>query len=166
MLSLEDVWIKADYTLHLRAQKHKECHCFQKNLDIKKNLPHQWCWLKTTVEAKSYKIKKNLLLKYQHVADVAVDFYSCATCLKGVFREEVERHYNPSIFKKFVCRKVALLKSLKFTTSKEPNSHSWWATGLILVSKYLEFRDLQSYRDVFLISEFWKKVTPSRFSGF
>ena len=27
-----------------------------------------------------------LPMKYQHVADVVVEFYSCATCVKGVGR--------------------------------------------------------------------------------
>ena len=29
-------------------------------------------------------VKKILLMKYQHVANVVVEFYSCATCVKGV----------------------------------------------------------------------------------
>ena len=31
------------------------------------------------------------------------------------------------------CRKIVPLKSFKFATSKQPNSHSFWATWLILV---------------------------------
>ena len=39
-----------------------------------------------TVQAKNGKIKKKILLmKDQHVADVVVEFYSCATCVKGVY---------------------------------------------------------------------------------
>ena len=40
-----------------------------------------------TVQAKIYQIKKKLFAsneKYQHVADVFVEFYSCATSAKGV----------------------------------------------------------------------------------
>ena len=34
---------------------------------------------------KKYQIKKKLLLtKYEHVADVVLKVYSCATCVKGV----------------------------------------------------------------------------------
>ena len=46
-----------------------------------------------------------------------------------------------------VRRKIAFLKSLKFATSKEPNSHSFWAKGLILAWKEAEFCDLQNYRE-------------------
>ena len=39
-------------------------------------------------------------MKYQYVADVVLELYSCAACVKG-FRG-FERHYNPSIFKKYM----------------------------------------------------------------
>ena len=55
-----------------------------------------------------------------------------------------------------VCNKVAHLKSFNFATSKEPNPHSFWATGLILVLQKAEFCLLQSYR-VFLNSRNLKK---------
>ena len=35
-------------------------------------------------------------MKYKHLVDVVVEFYSCATCEKGV--GGVERHYHPSKF--------------------------------------------------------------------
>ena len=47
---------------------------------------------------------------------------------------------------------------VKISTSTEPNSHSFWATGLILVSKEAEFCALQSHREIFSIFEFWKKL--------
>ena len=37
-------------------------------------------------------------MKYQQVADVVVELYTCATCVKGF--KGLERHYNPSLFKK------------------------------------------------------------------
>ena len=37
-------------------------------------------------------------MKYQHVADVVVEFYSCAKCVKGGLGG-VDRHYYPSVFK-------------------------------------------------------------------
>ena len=49
-------------------------------------------------------------------------------------------------FLRNVCRKIALLKSFTFATSKEPKSHSFWVTGLIWVSKEAEFCGLQRYR--------------------
>ena len=45
-----------------------------------------------------------------------------------------------------------------FATSKEPNSHSFWATWLILVSKEAEFWDLQSYREFFFNFRILKKL--------
>ena len=95
-------------------------------------------------------------MKYQHVADVDMEFYSCATCVKGVLGG-VEQHYNPWQYLGDVCRKIALLKSLIFATSKEPKSHSFWAIGQILVSKEAEFFDLQGYR-FFFIFPILKKI--------
>ena len=54
--------------------------------------------------------------------------------------------------KHHVYRKIALLKSLNFTSSNEPKSHSFQATGLILVSKEAEFCAQQSYGDFFQFS--------------
>ena len=34
---------------------------------------------------KMTELKKNLLMKYQDVANVVVEFYSCATCVKAVW---------------------------------------------------------------------------------
>ena len=85
------------------------------------------------------KLKKKkilLLMKYQHVADV-VEFYSCTTCakgVKGVLNSSSIHQYSGN-----VCRKIALLKSFNFATSKEPNSHKFLATGQILVSKEADF---------------------------
>ena len=42
--------------------------------------------------------KMLLLMKYQHVADVAVEIHSCAKCVKGGLGG-VDRHYYPSVFK-------------------------------------------------------------------
>ena len=63
-----------------------------------------------------------------------------------------------------VCRKIALLKSFNFTTSKEVNSHIFWAAGLVLVSKEEEFCDLQSYRVFFQFSNSDKNYTIWNFS--
>ena len=71
-------------------------------------------------------------MKYQLVADVVAELYSCATCVKGVY----------GVW-------TTLLKSFNFATFKEPNPHSFWALGLILVWKEAEFCDLQSYRQFF-----------------
>jgi len=105
-------------------------------------------WFKGTVRPKNDQIKKKklLLMKYEHVADV-VKFYSCATCVKGVYgglNATTIHHYLRN-----VRRKVAPLKSFKFATSKESNSDSFWARGLILASKEVEFCELQSYREFF-----------------
>ena len=66
---------------------------FSKHFEVK---------LKGTVSPKNDKIFKQfflLLMKYRHVADVVVEFYSCAKCVKGL--RGFERHYNSSIFKKY-----------------------------------------------------------------
>ena len=81
--------------------------------------------------------KKKNLMNYQHVADVVVEFYSCATCIKGGLGG-VEQHYNASIFKKCLL-KSRCQEKFKFSFSKEPTYHSFWATGLILVSKEAVF---------------------------
>ena len=74
--------------------------------------------------------------------------------------EGVERHYNSSVFNKY------LQKDRSPATSKEPKSHVFWATGLILESKEAEFRDLQSYREFFSIFEFWQKLHSLKFQFF
>ena len=64
-----------------------------------------------------------LLMKDEHVADVVVKFYSCATYVKGVYgglNATTIHHYLRN-----VRRKVALLKRFHFSTSKESNSHSF-----------------------------------------
>ena len=56
---------------------------------------------KGTVPPKNDQIFKNVflpLMKYQHVADVVVEYYSCATCVKGVGGGEVERQGVPFQF--------------------------------------------------------------------
>ena len=112
----------------------------------------------------SNSLKKIVLLptKYEHVADVVVKFYSCTTYVKGVqgrLNATPIQHYL-----KNVRRKFALLQSLKFLTSKESNSHSFWATGLVLVSKEAEFCDVQSYWEFFFsIFEFWKDLRRQDF---
>ena len=64
-----------------------------------------------------------------------------------------------------VCRKIALLKSLNFANSKEPNFHNFWATWLILVSKEAEFCDLKCYREFFFsIFEISKNYAVWNFS--
>ena len=71
------------------------------------------------------KIKKKplLLTKYEHVADVVVKLYSCATFLNrayGGLNATKTHQYLGN-----VCRKIALLKNFNFATSNEPNSHSF-----------------------------------------
>ena len=53
--------------------------------------------------------------------------------------------------------KISMKKTIFFTTSKEPNSHSFWATGLILVSKEAEFCAVQGYKVFFFIFRILKK---------
>ena len=87
-------------------------------------------------------------MKFHHVADVVVKFYKCVMCVN-----EVLGGLNTTTIRQYLrnsCRKIALLKSLNFATSKESNFHSFRATGLMLVSKYADFCDLQSYREFFL----------------
>ena len=57
----------------------------------------------------------------------------------------------------YVYRKFALLKSFNFTTSKERNSHSFQAKGLILVSPETKFCFLQSRRELFFNFRILKK---------
>ena len=92
--------------------------------------------------------KKNFASnEVSHVADVVVQFYSCATCVKGVLVELSSTTIHQYLGN--VCKKIALLKSFNFVTSKEPNSFSFWATGLIMVPKEAEFFDPQSTREFF-----------------
>ena len=48
-------------------------------------------------------------------------------------------------------RKIAHLKRFNFANSKEPDSHSFWATGLILVPKEADVCGQQSYREFFFL---------------
>ena len=67
--------------------------------------------------------KKLLLMKYEHVADVVVKFFSCATCVNGFdggLNATTIHHYLRN-----ARRKVALLKSFKIVTSKESNYDSF-----------------------------------------
>ena len=68
--------------------------------------------------------KKNLLpTKFEHVADLVVKFYSCATYVKGFvggLNATTSHHYLRN-----VRREVALLKSFNFAASKESNSPSF-----------------------------------------
>ena len=62
-------------------------------------------------------------MKYQHVADAVVEFYSCATCVN-----EVYGGLNATKFHQYlrnVCRNIALLKSFSFATFEEPSSHNF-----------------------------------------
>ena len=64
-------------------------------------------------------------------------------------------------------KKNALLKTLDCTTSKEPNSHCFRATGLIMVSKEANFCDLQFNTDfVFQFSNSEKKLRRLEFQFF
>ena len=85
-------------------------------------------------------------MKYQHIEGVVVKLHNCLTCvnrgLGGGLNATTIREYLRKI-----CRKIALLKSFNFATSKESNPHSFRATGLILVSEEAELYDLQSYRE-------------------
>ena len=81
--------------------------------------------LKGTVQVKITKFENIFLrlMKCQHVADVVVEFYSCATCVKGDLRG-----LNSTIIRQYlrnVRRKIALLKGFNFETSKESNSYSF-----------------------------------------
>ena len=60
-------------------------------------------------------------MKYQHIADVVVEFYCYATCVNGVLGG-VEQHDNPSIFKKFL-QNNRFAEKFQFATSKEQSSH-------------------------------------------
>ena len=103
-----------------------------------------------------------LLMKNQHVADVVVEFYGCVKCAKGVYGG-----LNGTTIHQYlrnVCRKFALLKSFNFATSKEPSSHSFWATGLILVSKKRKFWIYKVTESFFLIFETYKIYTVWNFS--
>ena len=99
-------------------------------------------------------------MKYQHVADVMVEFYSCATCVGGggggLNGTTIHQYLRN------VCIKIALLNSLNFATSNEPNSCSFRGTALILVTKKAEFCDLQSYGKFFFPN--FEKITASEFS--
>ena len=55
-----------------------------------------------------------LLTKYQHVADVVVEFYSCTTCVKGVYGG-----LNGTTIHQY------FKKCLQKNRSKEPSSHSF-----------------------------------------
>ena len=57
-------------------------------------------------------------------------------------------------------------KLKKNSTYKKTSAHSFWATGLILVSNEAEFCALQSNRDFFSISEFVKKLRLLEFQFF
>ena len=70
----------------------------------------------------------------------------CDMCKGG--SGAVERHYHPSIFIKYL-QKNRSPEKFQFATSNEPNSHSFWARGLILKWKEAEICNLQSYREVF-----------------
>ena len=103
-------------------------------------------------------------MKFQHVADVAVEFYSCATCLKGV-----QRRLNSTKIHQYlrsVCRKIALLKSLNFATSKEPNSHIFLRYR---TDRYQNKRNFVIYkvtRGFFFNFRILIKDTPSEISVF
>ena len=86
-------------------------------------------------------------MRYHHVADILVEIYNCATCVNWVYGglNAIKMHQ----YLTNVCRKIALLKSFNFETSKESNSHSFWATEPILVSKEAQFCDLQNYTEFF-----------------
>ena len=64
------------------------------------------------------------------------------------------------------AEKNTLLKILNFANSKELNSHSFWATGQILVSKESQFSDLETYREFFFNFRILRKITPSGISDF
>ena len=96
------------------------------------------------------KFSKNfflLLIICQHVADVVVKSYSSATCVKGVGRDWTA--LQSINIEEIWTRKIALLKIFNFAPSNEPNSHSFWATRLILVPKEAEVCSLQSNREFF-----------------
>ena len=93
------------------------------------------------------KLSKNgflLLMKYQHVANVFMKFYSCATCVKGIGRDWTIHQYWRNMEQKNHSP-----ENFIFANSKEPSSHSFWATGLMLVPKEPEFCGLQSYWEFF-----------------
>ena len=72
-------------------------------------------------------------MKHQHVADAVVEFHSSATCVYGVLGGLNGTKIHQYL--RNVCRKIAVLKSFNFATSKEPNSHSFLATGLPRIKK-------------------------------
>ena len=83
-------------------------------------------------------------MKYQHVADVVVEVYSCATCIGGGLNGTTIHQYLINF-----CTKIALLKSLNFVTSKEQNSRSFLRHWTDTVKKEAEICDLHRYRKFF-----------------
>ena len=120
-----------------------------------------------TVQAKNYQIKKEklLLMKYQHVADIVVKFYSCATCVKWVW-EVVERHYNPSLFKKYGAEKslswkVSNLQLLKNLTLSVFELKDWY-----MYQNKPNFAIYKVTQSFFSIFELWKKLRRAEFQFF
>ena len=103
---------------------------------------------------------------YQHVASGCVCVSGqfliqlCGVC-KGDWR--VWRFALMYCSERYVYRKIALLNSLNFTTSKEPNSHSFQATGLTLISKEAEFCAVESNKEFFQFSNFKTNSHSLRF---
>ena len=123
--------------------------------------------LKGTVHPKNEQISKNcflFLMKCQYVADVVVEFHSCETYVKGGLGGLKGTTIHQYL--RNVCRKIDLLKSFRFATSKEPNSDSFWATGLILVSTEAEFCIYKVTESFFLIFEVWKILHRLKFQFF
>ena len=110
------------------------------------------------------KEKKLLQMKYQHVADVVVDFIAVQRVyreLRGALNGTTNHKYSIN-----VCRMIALLKRFNFATSKEPKSHSFWAIGLLSVSKEAKFCDLQNYKEFFFNFSNSEKIRRLEFQVF
>ena len=119
--------------------------------------------------AKNYQIKKNIFASnevstYSGCCRILLLYDVCDGGLYFIYGGLNETTIHQYL--RNVCRKIALPKSFNFANSKEPNSHSFWATGLILVPKEAVSCELQSYKEFFYNYRILKKITPSRFSVF